>query len=58
MSGHLGAAPVTVRSCEVIRSSGHPILDRAAVRAVRGWRFREGPGRARLRDAEEPFPAV
>jgi len=29
----------TARSVEVLSSSGHAILDRAALKAVRGWRF-------------------
>lgn len=33
-----------VLAIEVVRSSGHPLLDEAAIDAVRQWRFRNGPG--------------
>lgn len=33
-----------VTGCKVVRSSGHAILDRAALKAVRSWRFLNGPG--------------
>jgi protein TonB len=33
-----------VTGCRVLRSSGHEVLDQAALTAVRRWRFRNGPG--------------
>ncbi len=38
----------TVGDCTVVASSGHRLLDHAAVDAVRRWRFRDGPGRVRV----------
>lgn len=38
----------TVGDCTVVASSGHLLLDHAAVDAVRRWRFRDGPGRVRV----------
>lgn len=35
----------SVVEATVAKSSSYPVLDRAAVRAVRGWRFRGGAGR-------------
>lgn len=38
------AADGGVTSAVVARSSGHALLDAAAIKAVRDWRFRGGPG--------------
>jgi protein TonB len=34
----------SVTACKVLKSSGHDVLDRAALKAVRTWRFSNGPG--------------
>lgn len=45
----------SVGAAEVIRSAGHPDLDRAAVDAVRRWRFEPvGEGAPAVRQAEVP----